>query len=53
MLRSLLFWLLLSGLALVAYDAGTGGPSRSPQTMLPDGGSGWPTPMAPAPSPSP
>jgi hypothetical protein len=53
MLRSLLLWLLLGGLALVAHDAGTGGPSGAPQTVLPDGGTGWPTPGAPTPSPSP
>lgn len=50
MLRSLLVWLLAAGLALAAYDAGTGGPrpaAGAPQTMVLEGGTGWPTPMAP------
>jgi hypothetical protein len=47
MLRRLVFSLLLAGLGLAAYDAGTGGPrtpARTPQTVTIDGGSGWPTP---------
>jgi hypothetical protein len=57
MLRSLALWLLLGGLALVAWDATREGPRppRGPQTMSPDGGTGWPTPpiVLPLPSPSP
>jgi hypothetical protein len=53
MLRSFVVCLLLAGLGLAAYDAGTGGPRtlpRVPQTVMIEGGTGWPTPITQAPT---
>ena len=55
MLRSLVFWLLLTGLGLVAWEAAGGRPAEgpSPQTLAPEGGTGWPTPPVAVPTPPP
>jgi hypothetical protein len=53
MLRRFVLSLLLAGLGLAAYDAGTGGPRplpRVPQTVAFEGGTGWPTPPPVAPT---